>query len=76
MNDTNRRVYACIQRHYRENGCGPTCREISAEVGICLSTVYGHLRRLERDGLIGMGTVEGITLLQNGREPDSFANRL
>lgn len=71
MTNTRGKIYECIERHIRESGCAPTCREISNEIGIGLSTVYGHLIRMQNAGLIRMNadTVRGIELCT----PSAFA---
>ncbi|GAA0723156.1 transcriptional repressor LexA [Clostridium malenominatum] len=55
QNKPNRQmeIYEFIKSHTREKGYPPSVREICAAVGLSsTSTVHGHLKRLEKKGLL------------------------
>lgn len=41
-----------LRRFWREQGCGPTVRELADILGHAASTTYERLVRLERAGLV------------------------
>lgn len=52
-NNTQERILAYIQSAIKERGYAPSVREIGEAVGLSsTSTVHGHLRRLEKRGLL------------------------
>ena len=54
-------IYTFLINFIKENGYQPTVREIAYAVNLkSISTVYGHLEMLEKDGLIKLGKSEQI----------------
>ena len=51
-----------------EHGMPPTCREIGRAFGIASSSVFGHLRALERKGLLRRGPLGARSLEVAGAE--------
>lgn len=45
-------IYDFIAAYRKAYGCAPTLREIAAELGIALTTVYYHLECMEAVGMI------------------------
>lgn len=61
-------VLAFIRKHYREQGCAPTIREIAVGMGIkSPNAVAGHLRPLSRKGYIRRDNAGHIRLPLNDR---------
>lgn len=55
LGPTAQGVLQAIERYIKTHGYSPSLREIGAAVGIKLvSTVHGHLRRLEKSGYIAL----------------------
>ncbi len=49
---SNDRALDAIREYRAERGCSPTIRELAAALGVSPSTAEGHVRRLERRGLV------------------------
>ena len=53
MNRNRAKVFSAVMWHWIRNGCAPTTTEICMATGLrSKSTVNGHLRALQADGLI------------------------
>lgn len=59
-------IYEYLKEHIRQNGYAPSIREIAEAVGLkSVSSVHGHLERLDKKGLIkrkGYGAVRAIEI--------------
>jgi SOS-response transcriptional repressor LexA len=59
------KIVSFVDSYTKENGYCPTVREIGYAVGLkSTSTVYGHLKRMQRDGILTFSpfTPRSITL--------------
>lgn len=52
MSETDKRIYEFIKEYTVENLYPPSIREICDNVDRCTNTVWHHLRKLEKVGLI------------------------
>lgn len=55
MSDSRHRILTAITTHQEAHGWPPSQRELSALVGLSVSTVNHHLDGLDRDGYIRRG---------------------
>jgi len=57
LTDSHVNLYKAIKKHYETNGYSPTVRELQEMCNYkSTSTVYGHLKALERAEYIEMGS--------------------
>ena len=72
-NSTRRtKIVGFVDSYTKEHGYCPTVREIGFAVGLkSTSTVYGHLKRMQRDGLLTFSpfTPRSITLSKSYTRP-------
>jgi repressor LexA len=52
MSETDKKIYEFIKEYTVEHLYPPSIREICENVDRCTNTVWHHLRKLEKDGLI------------------------
>lgn len=57
LKSKQQRIYECIIRYQRLHGFAPTIRELCGMLGLAsTSSIYGHLKNLERKGYIARKT--------------------
>ena len=72
--DTKRRIKAFVCEYMEANGFAPSYREIQRAVGLkSVSTVAGHIQRLEADGFLDMhgGRPRSMTLAHAAETADA-----
>ena len=69
-----RQVLGWIEEFIDEHGMPPTVREIGAHYGIASSSVFDHLKALERKGCLRRGNLGARSLIIEGRRSEGAAN--
>lgn len=49
---TEKLIYLNIKRCINQNGYAPTFRELSEDIGISVSTIHHHMRKMKERGII------------------------
>lgn len=49
---TEKLIYLNIKRCINQNGYAPTFRELSEDIGISISTIHHHMRKMKERGII------------------------
>lgn len=69
LSDKQKLVLSKLKAHIAANGFAPTNRELAEMVGLqSVSTVHGHLQRLQKNGYIEIVGVRAIKILDKQEE--------
>lgn len=76
MKPRRTRILRFITAYTEKNGFCPSVREIGAAVGLkSTSTVYGHLQRMQRDGLLTVAPYKPRTIVPTGAAESKHITR-